>query len=323
MNTIDRITTKNMTIGIQLPLDQIQGEEEQKRRREEGVPFPYGVPDWTNHAKYAKMVDQLGFAAIWMRDVPLYDPYRYGDAGPVFDPIVYLGYLSAITQQVVLGTGAIVLTLRHPIHVAKAAATIDQLSKGRLLLGIATGDRPVEFPIFGVDRRDRGVDIVENVSFIQKAWQDGPLFENGVELLPKPYQDTIPIVMAGRGSQTIDWIAQNLNGWFDYPRGIGETKRQIEKWKKALTEAKIAEKKPYLSNFHLQLHENPEHPLESLRFGGIIGRNALIRYLHKLEEIGLDHLVFHLSNSERTIPEVLEELAEFVLPEFPTHEISK
>jgi alkanesulfonate monooxygenase SsuD/methylene tetrahydromethanopterin reductase-like flavin-dependent oxidoreductase (luciferase family) len=49
-----------------------------------------------------------------------------------------------------------VLPLRHPLHTAKAAASIDQLTGGRLVLGIASGDCPVEFPAFGVDRESRG-----------------------------------------------------------------------------------------------------------------------------------------------------------------------
>ncbi|MDZ4872255.1 MAG: Alkanal monooxygenase alpha chain [Chroococcidiopsis cubana SAG 39.79] len=97
-----------------------------------------------------KQAEQADFAAVWVRDVPLHDP-NFGDVGQVFDPFVYLGYLAACTNKITLATGSAVFTLRHPLDLAKAAASIDQLSGGRLVLGVASGDRPVEFPAYGID----------------------------------------------------------------------------------------------------------------------------------------------------------------------------
>jgi luciferase-type oxidoreductase len=84
------------------------------------------------------------------RDVPLRDP-SFGDIGQVYDPWVYLGWIAAQTRTIALATGSIILPLRHPLYTAKASASIDQLSGGRFVLGVASGDRPVEFPAFGVD----------------------------------------------------------------------------------------------------------------------------------------------------------------------------
>ena len=81
------------------------------------------------------------FPPFWLRDVPFNVP-SFGDAGQVFDPFVYLGYLAAGTKDIALGVSSIILPLRHPAHVAKAAASADQLSDGRLILGVASGDRP-------------------------------------------------------------------------------------------------------------------------------------------------------------------------------------
>jgi alkanesulfonate monooxygenase SsuD/methylene tetrahydromethanopterin reductase-like flavin-dependent oxidoreductase (luciferase family) len=64
----------------------------------------------------------------------LRDP-GFGAVGQVFDPFVYLGHLAAHTRTITLGTAAIILSLRHPLHTAKAAASIDHLSHGRLILG--------------------------------------------------------------------------------------------------------------------------------------------------------------------------------------------
>ena len=70
----------------------------------------------------AKLAESLGFSAVWLRDVPFNVP-SFGDAGQVFDPFVYLGALAASTRRIALGVASIVLPLRHPAHVAKAAAS--------------------------------------------------------------------------------------------------------------------------------------------------------------------------------------------------------
>jgi alkanesulfonate monooxygenase SsuD/methylene tetrahydromethanopterin reductase-like flavin-dependent oxidoreductase (luciferase family) len=76
-------------------------------------------------------------------DVPLSDP-SFGDAAQVFETFSYLGYLAAVTNNILLGTAAVVLPLREPVLTMKSAATVQQLSNGRLLLGAASGNRPVE-----------------------------------------------------------------------------------------------------------------------------------------------------------------------------------
>lgn len=308
-----------MTFGVEMPLDNDWSPEGRLRAQKEGRPF--GVPDMERHAEVAKWADRLGFKSIWIRDVPFFDPVGFGDAAQLFDPFVYLGYLAAITRDIVLATGAIVLPLRHPYHVAKAAATVDRLSGGRLVMGIATGDRPVEFPIFGVEAEKKGEILRSSVQMIKEAWRkDRMLFDGRLDLLPKPVQESIPLVMAGRGTQTVEWIAQHLDGWFQYPRGVASTELQMDEWIQAHEKLGMTEIKPYISAYHLDLHADPDHPAQPFKFGATIGRNGLIRHLKKLEEVGVRHIAFHFRHSRRPIPEVMHELAEYVLPEFQEKE---
>ncbi|MFP3560007.1 LLM class flavin-dependent oxidoreductase, partial [Paraburkholderia sp. SIMBA_049] len=113
------------------------------------------------------------FAAAWVRDVPLFDP-AFGDAGQVFDPFTYLAYLAAQTQRIALVTGSAIFALRHPIDLAKAAATLDTLSGGRLVLGIASGDRPVEFPAYGLDHDSRGERFAQSVDYFRQLLAEHP-----------------------------------------------------------------------------------------------------------------------------------------------------
>ncbi|MFD0442730.1 LLM class flavin-dependent oxidoreductase [Streptomyces indonesiensis] len=133
-----------LTLGLELPLDNDWGQSRLATDRKAGRPF--GVPSLDAHAHLARLADRSGFAALWVRDVPLYDPVHFGDAGSVFETFTHLGHLAAVTERAVLGTAAVVLPLRRPLLVAKAAATVDALSCGRFVLGLASGDRPVEWP---------------------------------------------------------------------------------------------------------------------------------------------------------------------------------
>ena len=80
------------------------------------------VPDMNRHIERVQLVEELGFYSVWLRDVPFNVP-SFGDAGQMFDPFVYLGVLAAQTKHIALGVASIVLPLRHPAHIAKAAAS--------------------------------------------------------------------------------------------------------------------------------------------------------------------------------------------------------
>ncbi|MEW1819211.1 LLM class flavin-dependent oxidoreductase [Arthrobacter sp. NPDC080031] len=140
-----------MTIGVITPLEGFDGP----------------VPGIDNHIGLIQQAERAGFSSVWVRDVPLLDP-SFGDTGQVFDTWSYLGYLAATTERISLGTASVVLPLRHPLDTAKAASSIDHLSGGRLLLGVATGDRAVEFPAYGVGYESRGERFKESLSCCAK-----------------------------------------------------------------------------------------------------------------------------------------------------------
>ena len=85
------------------------------------------VPEMHRHTERVQLAEVLGFSAVWLRDVPFNVP-SFGDAGQTYDPFVYLGLLAGLTERITLGVASIILPLRHPAHVAKAAATADELS---------------------------------------------------------------------------------------------------------------------------------------------------------------------------------------------------
>ena len=134
------------------------------------------MPTMTRHLERVQLAEQLGFSAVWLRDVPFNVP-SFGDAGQMYDPFVYLGLLAGQTYRIALGVASIVLPLRHPAHVAKAAASVDVLSGGRLILGVASGDRPDEYPALNLPFAERGARFRDSFDYIERMWKDAPAFD--------------------------------------------------------------------------------------------------------------------------------------------------
>jgi len=178
-------------------------------------------PSLTDHGSLVQRAEEAGFASIWLRDVPFYDP-NFGDAAQVVDPFVYAGYLAAITRQITLGSAGIVLPLRDPISVAKQSASTDLLTAGRFILGVSTGDRAAEYPAFGIDFAERAERFQESVEMIKRLQQEhfpsqasrhyGTL-SGTLDLHPKPRCGSLPMVAVGRARQSIAWLAKNMDAW--------------------------------------------------------------------------------------------------------------
>jgi luciferase-type oxidoreductase len=276
-------------------------------------------PTLKDHRRIAKMAEDAGFASIWVRDVPFYDP-SFGDAAQMLDPFVYAGYLAAATNTITLGTTGIVLPLREPISVAKQAASVDYLTDGRFVLGLSTGDRPVEYPAFNVDFEDRGARYREAVEMIRTLHEQSfPRMETvrfgtlsgNLDMHPKPVNGHVPIMAVGRSRQPIEWLARNVDAWIwavDDERAIGEIVTSLK--------AAAGDGTPpaYGYSTFFDLDANPDAPYQ--RFYNVvrIGRNALIERLHRHWELGVRHMALNLKPSQRPAEAVIAEMGEYVLP---------
>lgn len=296
-----------LTLGLMLPIESFVGD----------------APTMANQVELVRRAEHAGFASIGFRDVPLRDP-SFGDVGQAYDPWVYLGYLAAQTERIALLTTSIVLPLRHPIHTAKAAASLDRLTHGRLLLGVASGDRPVEFPAFGVEREARGERFREQLRLLTTYWsEDFPRVTSsygdldGVDVIPKPIASHVPLLVTGRSQNSLAWIAENADGWITYPRGLPEQAYQVEQWRTAVRETAPGCFKPFAQSYYIDLAADRLQPPRPIHLGHRIGRRQLVVQLEHLRDIGVNHVVLNLKYGTRPAREVLDELAEFVLPHFP------
>ncbi|MDB5766122.1 MAG: Luciferase-type oxidoreductase, family protein, partial [Collimonas fungivorans] len=190
----------------------------------------------------------------------------------------------------------------------KAAASVDQLSNGRLLLGIASGDRPVEYPLFGRDFAGRGQAFREQVGLIRNWAAD--YLPPGIQVLPRP-QQPLPLLVAGLAQQTPAWLGQQMNGCLAYPGTPEDHAHRAAAWR-----AVAGNDKPYISFIHLDLADDPDAPMRRHRFGGRVGRKGLVAELAAMQEAGVSHIGLHFRQNRRPLAETMAEIAEFVLPEF-------
>ena len=280
-------------------------------------------PTLADHAALARKVDALDFAAIWLRDVPFYDP-SFGDVGQVLDPMVYAGWLAAQTTRIAIGTAGIVLPLRDPLIVAKQAASVDQLLGGRLLLGLSTGDRPSEFAAFDSDlgnRPERYRDAIGVIraateqSFARHASTHYGTLDGTIDMVPKPVGPRLPILAIGRAGQTLEWLGANTDGWIWHLSDARRLPDVLARWRSATAGGAY---KPYGYGAMFDLLADPDAPLTYAAGGIRSGRNALIALWQRQRDEGVAHVALNPKPSRRPFADVADELATYVLPHFPT-----
>ena len=215
--------------------------------------------------------------------------------------------------------------LDHPAnpqspHTAKAATSVDQLSGGRLLLGVASGDRPVEFP-HSVSTRSNATACSANTSQYFARFSaavsclDLVRGAEGADLIPKPTTAEIPFFVTGHSRQTLEWIARYSHGWISYPRAPKTQQLIVESWRTAVR-AECELFKPFTQSLYIDLADNPQTPPRPIHLGYQLGRYHLISLLESLQEIGVNHVIVNLKYGQRPASEVIEELGQFVLPNF-------
>ncbi|KGL63424.1 LLM class oxidoreductase [Polaribacter sp. Hel1_85] len=287
------------------------------------------VSTMQDHLKRVKQVENLGFKAIWIRDIPFNVP-NFGDAGQTFDPFTYLGYLAGQTSDIALGFSSIALPLHHPLNVAKSAATIDQLSNGRLLLGVASGDRFEEYPAMGIEYEKRGELFRESFDYIRKVQNNFPTFktqnygslQGNIDMLPKSTSHKIPMLITGGSRQTLEWNVKNADGWMNYPRDLHDQQIKIKHWRKLIEESQEFDK-PFMQPLYLDLHHLADFKPQPIQLGFRLGINYFIDYIDKLRKIGVNHLALNLRFNAMNIDETLELIAHKILPEFHSLEKNK
>ncbi|SFA84729.1 luciferase-type oxidoreductase, BA3436 family [Poseidonocella pacifica] len=279
------------------------------------------VPTMDRHIERAQLADTLGFAAVWLRDVPFNVP-SFGDAGQIYDPFVYLGALSMATHNIALGVASVVLPLRHPAHVAKAAASVDVMSGGRLLLGVASGDRPEEYPAMGMTFPDRGARFRDSVAYMRSLVDPYPGIENshgtlsgGLDMLPKPTGPRLPLLITGGSQQDPAWVARNGDGWMTYPRDAQSQGRVVADYRSRIAKHGGPDK-PVMQSLYVDVLEDADAAPRPIHLGFQSGTTFLRDYLREIQTLGINHVALNLRFNSADIETTLNRLANDLLPDF-------
>jgi probable F420-dependent oxidoreductase len=216
-------------------------------------------------AELARLAEASGIESMWVSEHPLVPDPREPPApmnpeDPILDPIVALAFLASRTESVRLGSAVVLLPLRNPLILAKALASVDVLSSGRLILGIGVGYVHQEFDALGVPFAGRGERAEEYLAAIRAIWADEhPAVDGefvsftGVQARPRPLQrPTPPVVMGGYAPVVMRRTIREANGWYGWGLDLEATARRLDVLRE--TAARV-ERRPTLG--HLEITITP------------------------------------------------------------------
>ena len=157
----------------------------------------------------AETAERAGYDSVWVGDSIT--------SKPRLEPLTAMAAIAARTQRVKIGTAILLNALRHPVHLAHAAATIDNISAGRTLLGVGAGRSNNqmfvnEHDAVGVPIQERASRMEESINVLRALWTgesvstEGEFYPlNDVTLEPRPVQESIPIWISS------NWVRRGLN----------------------------------------------------------------------------------------------------------------
>jgi probable F420-dependent oxidoreductase len=248
----------------------------------------------TAYADVAVRAEEQGFDTLWLADhvvTPLRRetayPYSangdpgYGPETPLVDVLVAAGNAAALTTRLRLGTGVLILPLRNPLLAARAIATVQALSRGRLLLGVGAGWLREEFDALGESFERRGARLEEMIGILRTLWTGAPVRHDGSFYRFDPVQlsppvDAPPVFMGGTTHTALRRAARAADGWYgpacDLDASL-EARRRIEL---------------------LREEQSRQGPFEyAVRLDGRLAPETVERYA----EAGFDHVVVPLGRA--------------------------
>jgi len=182
----------------------------------------WGIDDVHALVDLAVRAEELGLDSVWVHD-HVFNVGHVADrigGRPYHEPLTVLSFVAARTTRIRLGTSVLVLPYHNPIRLAKTAATLDVLSRGRLILGVGVGAIEQEIRAMGNVFAERGAFSDEAIAVMRQLWtEDDPSFDgkysrfSGMKFSPKPVHRAIPVVSGGVSRAAIRRAARLGDGW--------------------------------------------------------------------------------------------------------------
>lgn len=195
-----------------------------------------------------RKAEEFGFESVWIAEhliMPVHQDstYPYSADGrfpvpadaPFHDPLIALAYAAAVTKKIRLATGIFVLPMRNAFATAKAVATVDYLSEGRVIFGVGIGWLKEEFEAVGMKFEDRALRTREYLELMTELWsKSDPRYEGktvrteGMKFMPKTVQQPHPpIVFGGTSEPSLKRAVRLGDGWYGIANSIEQARTQI------------------------------------------------------------------------------------------------
>jgi probable F420-dependent oxidoreductase len=279
---------------------------------------------------YLARAEELGFESAWTQEGVL-------GTGPQLSPIETMTYAAACSERLRLGCVVFVSTLHSPVHLAKSISTLDQLSRGRIEVGVGTGGRGRPFAAFGVDAHRYVARFTEGIKVMKALWTEPRVTFHGefwqlenAAMEPKPFQKPYPRLWFGGASEPALRRAVRMGDGF-FGAGSSPTDKfaeQVQIVRAALAEAgRPAEDFPIAKRAYITVDEDAErartrmnaaleriygHRVPSIEAAAITGPAAdCVREVNELAAAGAELILFTTLFDQR---EQMELLAATVMP---------
>jgi probable F420-dependent oxidoreductase len=184
---------------------------------------------------FAEAAEGLGFDSVWVTEHIVVGSEAVDPYGRVYDPLVTLGWIAGWTERVGLGTSIVLVPLHNPFHLAKEVATLQELSGGRVTLGIGVGWHRDEYEFMGVPFEGRGRRADDAIGLMRALWQGESSFTGRYwsydNATAEPHPDPQPEIWVGGSSERAVRRARALGDAWHPSRGsdaahVREVKQQ-------------------------------------------------------------------------------------------------
>ena len=248
--------------------------------------------DPTNIREYTQAIEEMGFDYLLIYDHVLGTNAdrpggwsgRYNHQHMFHEIFVLLGYLAAITRNIQLVTGIVILPQRQTALVAKQAAEVDVLSGGRLRLGVGIGWNEVEYIGLGENFRNRGKRVEEQVALMRELWTKPLITVSGQHhtipdagLNPLPVQRPIPVWFGGMSDAAARRMARIGDGWIANPLPYDRLQTSLESLRRYVEQAG-RDPKQFGVDFRLNANQPPQ--------------NSWSEEAERLERLDITHVCF-------------------------------
>ena len=297
------------------------------------VPNNWGVEDPQAVVNFGPLAEELGFDSVWVMDHLFNNGYirERLDDKPYYHPMATLSHISALTSRVKLGTSVLVLPYHNPVELAKYAASLDQMSGGRVILGVGVGAMTPEFDALGIPMSQRGSLTNESMDIMRELWSnEDPRYSSDrwkfedLKFSPKPAQSEagsphVPLWVGGGSPGALRRAARRGNGW--HPSGMSAEEFAIGR-QRVRELAESAGRNPddlvMSARVEVEAHGGPssQRAADRSRLPGD-DPAGMAAGIAAYQEAGAQHIVLALNTGDvGRLRELMHSIAADVMPQF-------